>query len=80
MVTAQMQGNAVLGTRHGAHSTRRGSTLLVTRRVSMTPRLSLANANSVNTVEFLKAASNVTGRPLAPYVVVELAVTLPAQG
>ena len=44
----------------------------------MVPRLSLAKANSVNTVALAKAGSDVTGMPRTPYVVVELAVTLPA--
>ncbi len=44
----------------------------------MVPRLSLAKANSVNTVALANTGSGVTGMPRTPYVVVELAVTLPA--
>ena len=56
----------------------RGSALLLTCRLSMTPRLSLAYANSVKTVALAKTGSGVTGMLRTPYVVVELAVTLPA--
>ena len=58
---------------------RKGLTLLETVTLSMTPRLSLAKANTVKTVELGKAALGVTGSPWTSYVVVELAVTSPAK-